>query len=227
MPPVLGIVAYAQHDQRIAQARKAQTQTALGIGLLLLLRQRPLGCCKNVVEHAHRQSGCLAHGFVIEMRLLRERLGYIGGKVETTQTAAAIIGQRLLTTRIGGLDVLAVGQIVLGIDAIQKQNARLGCRVSALHDAVPDIAGTHTAVDPQPVRALMCTLSPEIVARLGRMHQLELRVVVHGLHECIGHTHRHIEIIQLTTLLLGGNEIKNIGMRNIEHRHLRTTTRSR
>ena len=52
---VFGVVAQAEHDQRIAQAGVTQADAALVHRLFLLLRQRPGGRVEHVVEHAHRR----------------------------------------------------------------------------------------------------------------------------------------------------------------------------
>ena len=51
--PVVGVVAQSEHDQRVAQAGKAQADATLRLRFPLLLRQRPYRRVEHVVEHAH------------------------------------------------------------------------------------------------------------------------------------------------------------------------------
>src|SRR3546814_7678996 len=52
------------------------------------------------------------------------------------------------------------------------------------------------------------------------MSKLEGGIGFDRPHEVIGHADRHVEIIQLTTLLLGRNELHDVGMRDVQNRHL-------
>ena len=58
-----GVVAQAQHDQRVAQAGEAEADAALGLRFGVLLRQRPVGGVEHVVEHAHRDVDDPAEGW--------------------------------------------------------------------------------------------------------------------------------------------------------------------
>src|SRR3546814_2813523 len=92
LPPLLGVVTHAHHDQRIAQAGKTQAKTALGIGLALLLLQRPLGGNQDVIQHAYRQPGGPFHFLDIETRLVADWRRHVHGQVQTAQAAASVLG---------------------------------------------------------------------------------------------------------------------------------------
>jgi hypothetical protein len=52
-------------------------------------------------------------------------------QVDAAQAAAAVGRQRLLAAGIGRLDGLAVAQVVVLVDAVEEQHARLGVVVGA------------------------------------------------------------------------------------------------
>ena len=118
-------------------------------------------------------------------------------------------------------------QVVVAVDLIQEQDARLGKVIGRLHDGVPQLARRHFAEDPQPVAALVSALVNQLFARLGRVHQFPLGIVLHGLHEGIAHAHRDVEVVPAPGRALGGDELEHIGVVDAQHAHLRATARAR
>ena len=57
------------------------------------------------------------------------------------------------------------------------------------------------------------------------MHQLERLVVLDGVHQCIGHADRDVEILQVA-LVLGVDEALDVGMVAAQHAHLRAAPRA-
>ncbi|SPC13504.1 hypothetical protein CT19431_60168 [Cupriavidus taiwanensis] len=226
LPRRLGVVAQPQHHQRAAQPQEAQPDAALGVGLGLLFGQRPEGHVEHVVEHARRHAHHLGEGVEVERRLRRERLAHEAGQVDRTQAAAAIGWQRLLGARVGGLDALAVIEVVVRVDLRQEQDARLRMIIGGLHDLVPQVARRHAPVHPLPVVAAVRAGGDHVRARLGLVHQLDLGVGLHRLHEVVGNADGDVEVAELA-LVLGVDKALDIGMVAAQYAHLRTAARAR
>ncbi len=220
------VVAQAEHHQRITQAGEAEPDAALGACLFGLLRQRPHGGIEHVVEHAHRDLHHLDEGIVAKARAVLERRFDEEREIDRTEAAAAIGRQRLLAARVGGIDALAVAEVVVGVDAVDEEHARLGMVVGRTHDLVPQLARARLAVDPQPVVAAVGAGRLLRGARLGAVHQLDLAVFLHRAHERIGHTDRDVEVAQLA-LVLGVDEVLHVGVVAAQHAHLRAAPAAR
>ena len=134
-----GVVAQAEHDQRVAQAGEAQAHAALGLRLGVLLRERPVGDLEHVVEHADGD-GPPAETGLGRTRPCRRRVLDEEREVDRAQAAAAVGRQRLFGAGVGGLDGLAVVQVVVRVHAVEEQDARLGVVVGRAHDLVPQLA---------------------------------------------------------------------------------------
>ena len=111
----LGVIAQAEHNQRIAEAGEAQTNAALVHRFDVLLRQRPLGDLEHVVEHADRRPYDFAEGFEIEARLGGERVGHEAGQVDAAEAAAAVRGKRLFAA--------IVNIEAIGIESVHVRDA--------------------------------------------------------------------------------------------------------
>src|SRR6185312_3910172 len=111
--PCLGaVVLEPEHDERVAQAGEAQADAALRHRLAALLLERPRGDVEDVVEHADRHLDVLAEALEVEARLVLERIADEAREIDAAEAAAAVGRQRLLGARVGGLDGLAVGEVV-------------------------------------------------------------------------------------------------------------------
>ena len=58
------------------------------------------------------------------------------------------------------------------------------------------------------------------LAGFGPMHQGELAVLLHGLHEGVADTDRDVEVFQVASVL-GMDELFNVGMIATQNAHLR------
>jgi len=67
-----GVVAQAEHDQRVAEAGEAEADAAFVRGFFLLLLQRPGGDVEHVVEHADRRRHDLAETVEVEIGVIPE-----------------------------------------------------------------------------------------------------------------------------------------------------------
>jgi hypothetical protein len=56
--------------------------------------------------------------------------------------------------------------------------------------------------------------------RFRGVNQFKIRIRFHGAHECVGHADRNVEVVELAAFLLGGDELFNVRMRDVEHCHL-------
>ena len=103
--------------------------------------ERPGGDVEHVVEHAHRD-------LRRPRRTRRSRTRASGSngvahearEIDRAEAAAAVRRQRLLGAGIGRLDRLAVVEVVVAVDAVEEQDARLGVVVRRAHDLVPQLA---------------------------------------------------------------------------------------
>ena len=223
------VVAQAQHGQGVAHAGEAHANAALGGRLVALLLQRPVGHVQHVVQCAHLGGHHLLEGVEVERGrpVHAERVAHEAREDDGAQVAAAIGRQGLLAAGVGGGDLLAVLQVVVFVDAAQEQDAGLGEVVGRAHDGVPQLARAQRLVDPQPVGALAhARLLAQLAAGLGAVHQLPGGVLHHGLHEFVGHAHRHVEIVPASRGALGGDEVEHVGMVDAQHAHLRATART-
>ena len=219
---LVGVVAQLQHDQRVAQPGEAEPHPPLGHRLGVLLLQRPGGDVEYVVQHAGRDLHHLGEALVVERGLVAEGLAHEAGQVDRAQAAAAVGRQRLLGAGVGGLDRLAVVEVVVAVDAVEEQDARLGVVVGRAHDLLPQLARRDLAVDPQAVVALVAAV---LGPGLGLVHQLDVLVLLHRQHELVGHPDRDVEVGQLA-LVLGVDEVLDVGMVAAQHPHLRPAPRA-
>ena len=228
--PAFGaVVAQFQHGQGVAHAGEAHTDAAFGGRLGLLLRQRPVGHVQHVVQCPHLGADGQCKGVKVEAGLPVEtkRVAHKAGQDDRPQVAAAIGRQRLLATGVGGGDGFAVLQVVVAVDGIEEQDARLSEVVGRLHDGVPQVTRLDRLVHPLPVGALVGALGQQAHPRAGAVHQVPGLVGLHRLHEAVGHAHRHIEVVPAARRALGGDELQHIGVVDTQHTHLGATPRAR
>jgi hypothetical protein len=221
-----GVVAQAEHDQRVAQAGEAQAHAALGLRFGVLLRERPVGGVEHVVEHADGDVDHLAEAGVIELGLVAEGVPDEGRQVDRAQAAAAVGRQRLFGAGVGGLDGLAVVQVVVRVHAVEEQDARLGVVVGRAHDLVPQLARAHLAVHPHAVVALVGAGGLDLFGGLGLVHQLDVAVGLDGLHEGVGDADRDVEVGEVA-FILGVDEFLDVRVVAAQHAHLRAAARCR
>ena len=100
------------------------------------------------------------------------------GEIDGAEEAGAIGRQGLLAARIGGLDRLAIGEIVLGVDAVDEDHPRLGGNVGGAENLLPQLARLYRAIGP----------AGEYKGPAG--------VRSHRIHECIGDQDREVEHAQ-------------------------------
>ena len=68
-------------------------------------------------------------------------------QIDRAQQAGAVGRQGLLAAGIGGVDLFAVAEIVLAVDAVDEDDAGLGVVIGGAHDALPQTAGRDFAID--------------------------------------------------------------------------------
>ena len=228
VPAIGRVITQSQHCQRIAQAGEANADTALGGGLGLLLRQRPERHVEHVVERAHLCRHRFGKSLEIKRRLAveAERVPHKTRQDDRPEVTAAIGRQRLLAAGICCGDRLAITQIVVLVDGVEKQDAGFGEVIGRAHHAVPQLACGQRPVHPQAVGSLERALGNQCGARFGLVHQLPRLVVGKGPHEAVGHTDRHIEVVPAAGRTLGGDEFLYIGVVDAQHAHLRTAARA-
>jgi hypothetical protein len=181
---------------------------------------RPHGGIEHVVEHAHRHLHHLGERIVPKARAGLERCVDEEREIDRAQAAAAVGGKWLFATRVGGVDALAVPEVVVGVDAVDEQHAGFGVVVGGPHDLVPQRACALAPIDPQAVAAAIRAGGFLRRARLGAVHQLDRAVFVDRAHECVGHTDGDVEVAQVAGVL-GVDELLHVGVVAAQHAHLR------
>ncbi len=137
---------------------------------------------------------------------------YEPSQIDGAKAAAAVRGQGLFCAGIGAGNGLAIGQVIVAIDVVQEQYARLGMVVGGPHDLIPQLARLQLSVNPQ--ATVFCLVGARFFlacARLGAMNQSELAILLHSFHESVADTDGNIEVLQVSRVL-GMNEFFNIGM---------------
>ena len=194
-------IFHLAEDQRISQTGHAQSDTALGLGLGTLFFQREARDINRIVQHADGGGDQSLQFRHVHGGVVGEPVAHQPGQVDGPQQTGAIGRQRLFAARIGGGDRFAIAQIVLLVDAVNKDHARLGIIIGGPHDAVPQRPGPDGAIG------------------LAAEYQRPVGIGGDGLHEGIAHKHRQIEIAQPPRRALGGDEIFHIGMIHPQGRH--------
>ncbi len=221
----LRVVAQPEHDEGVAEAGVTEPDAALGIGLGLLLRQRPVGGVEHVVQHARGQFHDAAEAGIVELGLRRERMRDEARQVDRAQAAAAVGRQRLFGAGVGGLDGLAVVEVVVAVDAVEEEDARLGVVVGRAHDLFPQLVRAHLAVDPAAVLALVGAGRHDVGGGLGLVRQFDVAVVLDCLHEGIRDADGDVEVGEVA-LVLGVDEHLDVRMVAAQHAHLGAAARA-
>src|SRR5207248_2735334 len=99
---------------------------------------------------------------------------------DRAEAAAAVRRQRLLRARVGGLDRLAVVEVVVAVDAVEEENPRLGVVVRRAHDLVPQLARSYFSIDPKSIGALVSLFAGP---GLRLVRELERQILFHREHE--------------------------------------------
>ena len=140
-------IAGASKNQRVGQAGQAKTDTPLGLGLLALGFERVVGHVDDGVEHAHGNADAFFQLGQIDIGAGFERMIHQPRQIDRPEQTGTIGRQWLFAARIGGVNVLAIGEVVLVVDAVDEDDARLGELVGRAHDALPQIARLERAHD--------------------------------------------------------------------------------
>ena len=135
-------IAGAAHDQRITEPSQPKPYSALGTGFLCLRFKREVGDIDDIVHHAHGDRHQPCQHVQIKMCSFGEGLLYQPCEIDRSQQASPIGRQGLFTTGICGVDGFAVGEIVLLIDPVDKNNARFSVGVSPPHNFIPEVTGS-------------------------------------------------------------------------------------
>ena len=114
----------------------------------------------------------------------------------------------MFATRIRCANCFAIAEVVLAIDAVDEDHARLGVIIGRAHDAVPERAGRERLID------------------LSRELQRPVAICSHRIHEGVAREHGEIEHRELAGRTLGVDEEFDVGMIAGERRHHRAAPRA-
>ena len=187
-------VARPAHDERVGEPGDAEPDAPLRLRLLLLRRDGEARAVDRVVEHPDGGRGERLQRRHVERRARLEGILHQTRQIDRAQEARAVGRQRLLAAGICGEDLLAVGEVVGPVDAVDEDHAGLGVGVGRADDPLPQRARRDGPVDD--------ALEAE----------LPWRVVLDRLHERIGHQHREVEHAEPAGLALGLDEGLDVGM---------------
>ena len=190
------------------QPGDAQPDAALGQRLGALLRQWIVRDIDHVVHEADGRGSGPPEFRLVQVSILLEGTRDKACEVERAKKAGAIGRQGLFAAGVGCADCLAVGEIVLGINAIDEDHAGFGGIIGGAHDLVPKADSRNTSEG--------VTVEDEGPFRPG----------LHGGHEGVCHQHREIEVAQPPRLLFGGNEGLDVRMIAVHCAHHCTASRS-
>ena len=121
-----GRASQARHRGRCSPARRGAWPS-----LPPLLRQGPGRDVEHVVEHAHRDRDHAREALEVEACRAVNGRARSSRQVDGTEVAAAVGRQRLLAAGVRRLDRLAIREVVVAVDAVEEQHARLGMVVGA------------------------------------------------------------------------------------------------
>src|ERR1019366_4521264 len=107
-------------------------------------------------------------------------------------------------------------EIVELIDTVDEEHAGLGKIIRSLQNAIPKLSRTYTPNDAAGQRpGFAGPFSQDRLAisveRRRRKHQWPFGIAAHRRHESIRHLDRQVEPAQLSRLLLGSDELFNVG----------------
>jgi hypothetical protein len=131
------VIAQAEHDQHVAEPGESQANATFVARFLGLLRQRPDRGIQHVIEHPRCRTNDARQRFEVKARMRRKRFTDEQRKVDAAQTTAAICRQGLFAARVGCRNRFAVGQVVIGVDAVNENHARFGMIIGRVHDLLP------------------------------------------------------------------------------------------
>ena len=184
---------------------------------------------QDIVQCPHLQGHAVRKSFKVKLcfAAVSEWTSDKPRQDDGSEVATTVGRQRLLTTGIGGADRLHRSQVVISVDLIKKQDARLRKVVGRAHDRVPKLRRSQCLVDPHAIFTLMCALKAQVCARVCSMHQVPRPVMQHGIHEGIAHRDGHVEVVPTARRALGRDELHHIWVVNAQHTHLRAAPRAR
>ncbi len=129
-------------------------------------------------------------------------------KIDGAEQTRAVRRQGLFTARIGGVNGLAIGEVVCPVDAVDENHAGFGDVIGRAHHAVPERARGEGLVD------------------LAAENEVPRAVIFHCRHEVVRDQHREVEIAQPFGRALGLDEVLDVGMGTLERPHHRAASRA-
>jgi len=116
----------------------------------------------------------------------------------------------LFAAGVRGFQLVQVWHRVVAIGCVDEQHTRFPVVVRILHNLIEQITGTY----PFPHAAIL------------RADQFEFGIVLDSFHERIGNRHRDVEVFQFTFLGFARNEFANVGVVDLQDRHIGTAAGS-
>src|SRR5450759_3479702 len=202
---VFGVVRHLEAQQHVGEAHDAETDLAVALGHPLDLGQRVAIDVDDVVEKAHGGAHDAAQGAVVDVAV-----GHDPAEIDGAQVAALVGQQRLLAAGVGALDLAELRRGVVGVDAVDEDDAGVAVLPGERDHGLEHGAGAQGAYH---------------VAG-ARVDQRVLLVGVDGAHEGVGDGHRDVEVVEAVVVLLGPDEVEDVRVIDAHDAHVGAAPRA-
>ena len=184
-------------------AHHAEADLARELRRLVDLFDRVAVHVDHVVEEAHAVRDDSRESLPVEAWLVAFA-GDEAAEVERAEVAGLVWKQRLLSARIGRLDLPEVWRRVVAIDAVDEDDTGVAIPPGVGDNQVKDVprppAGGHFAA--------------------ARVHQVVLFVVLDGAHELLGDRDRDVEVDERAHVALDRDELLDVWVVNGKDAHV-------
>ena len=119
----IGAVANPHHHEGVGEAGDAEADAPLGGGFAGLGFEGKPGDVNRVVEHANGGADGGVKGGGVEGGVVFKRVADEAGQVDGAEQAGAVGRQGLFAAGVGGLDILAVVEVVTLVEALLQKSA--------------------------------------------------------------------------------------------------------
>ena len=224
-----GTVAHAHVVHQVRQPHDSQPDPAGALGGFTQLRYGGdvLVGVHHVVQEAGGEGDRTLQGSPIHILIGGEELRQVDGS-----QAAVLVGSEILfAARVGGFELVQVGDWVSAVGGVEEEHAGFSVVVRLFDDLVEQVAGAHALVGLErdaSQRGLLEGAVEAAVTRVGDVGELQVpaAVVLHRRHKGIRDAHGNVEIGDLVLIRLAGDELFDIRMVHAQHSHVGSAPRA-
>ena len=188
-------------DKHVAHAQQTQTDAAVVDGIFLLRLQ---GVPVNVVvDHVIQKPRAGDDGFLEGLQHEFAAIIHETFQIDAAQVTAPAVGQWLLGARVGRDQGRNILPVVVVAHRVPEQQPRFSRAVRGGNNLAPQFLGLDGSVN------------------IAAPAQVEVGVLLHGVHELVGQQHRNIGIADFVEVLLDADKFFDVGMIDPEGLHIR------